>query len=223
MWELHDLTNYLNELSATGVYIFLGFSAIMENIFPPYPGDTVTVFCGFLAAHKVITLPWAFVSVLAGNMIGAWVMYYAGEKFLMIARKFHSHINRPKFIKNTLAGLVSDEAMQKTNKWFQKSGVWVVLISRFSAGIRFFVSIVAGISKMNLVLFSFVFAIGVFIWNSILLIGGYALGDNWELILVALKVYNQVIISIIVLAFVLYIIYRIRKKKTKPTQDGTDR
>lgn len=222
MWELATLTEYIQQLSAIGIYLFLGLSAIIENIFPPYPGDTVTVFCGFLAAHDVITLPWAFVSVLIGNMIGAWIMYYAGERILHFARRMHDSFQRPKIIKKALSKLTSTRNMQKTTEWFNKRGVWLVLLSRFSAGVRFFVSIVAGISKMNIFWFSMAFAAGVLIWNTLLLLGGFALGDNWEWILTGLKIYNQAIFSILIIGIVIYIYwkYKRRSKQTKILNDG---
>lgn len=217
MLDLSSLTQYIQDLSSTGIYFFLGASAIIENIFPPYPGDTVTVFCGFLVAHDVITMPGAFFVVLVGNLIGAWIMYFAGEKILAFARHLHDSFEKPVFIKKALAGLVSKESMEKTTIWFNKSGIWFVLISRFSAGIRFFVSIIAGISKMNLFIFSFVFTIGVLVWNTLLLYGGYALGDNWEMILVGLRIYNQVIITCLVVAGLGIFYWKWRQKKNNHT------
>jgi membrane protein DedA with SNARE-associated domain len=86
------------------------------------------------------------------------------------------------------------------------------LISRFSAGIRFFVSIIAGISRMNLILFTITFSIGVLVWNSILIGGGYALGENWERILDWLRVYNIIVVAVLSLLVILFVIWRIRKR-----------
>jgi membrane protein DedA with SNARE-associated domain len=103
--------------------------------------------------------------------------------------------------------------MKKTEQWFDKWGFLFVVFSRFSAGIRYFVSIVAGITKMNLFLFSLGFLIGILIWNSLLLFGGYLLGENWKQILEWLRVYNIIITLLILLGITIFILYRRQKSK----------
>ncbi|MCB1173746.1 MAG: DedA family protein, partial [Leptospiraceae bacterium] len=134
------------------------------------------------------------------NLIGAWAMYFAGERVLELARRVHNSFERPQWLKRMLNELVSESAMERTRSWFQRYGLWFVTLSRFSAGIRFFVSIIAGISKMNLLAFSLAFSLGVLIWNTLLLYGGFMLGDNWMQILDILKIYNRIVISLIILA-----------------------
>ena len=79
---------------------------------------------------------------LAGNMAGAYIMYFAGEGILALARKYHARISWA-WARNQVEELTSPESMDRTAKWFRKWGLWFVLFSRFSAGIRFFVSIIA--------------------------------------------------------------------------------
>ncbi len=207
---------YLEHLPAWGVYVFMCISAVIENVFPPWPGDTVTVFGGFLAGRKVISVYVCFISILTGNLIGANIMYFLGNGILIEARKYHDRFTGPAMIKKVLFELTSQEQLDKTHVWFEKWGILFVLVSRFSAGVRFFVSIIAGISKMNYWIFLFCFSISVFFWNSLLLAAGLALGEEWRKILDWLKIYNIAIISILAAAVVTYIIWRWRKKKNRP-------
>ncbi len=195
------------------VYVALAVSSVIENVFPPWPGDTVTVIGGVLAAQGLVEWSWSMVALVVGNLIGAYIMYFLGAPLVALVRRLHTHLHGPEFVKKTLRELVSDESMARTTRWFDRWGATFVLVSRFSAGIRFFVSIVAGISGMNLLLFSSVFTLGVLIWNSLLLAGGYVLGRQWDLILVWLRVYNTVVLSLIGVAVAAFVIWRVLRKR----------
>ncbi|MCB1309321.1 MAG: DedA family protein [Leptospiraceae bacterium] len=218
---VEDIISWMRDLPAWGVYAFLLVSSVIENLFPPWPGDTISVFGGFLAAQNTVTLPLCFLSILIGNMLGAYTMYFAGESVLDLARRVNAKITRPIFLSKWMSEITSEEHMDRARSWFARWGLWFVLLSRFSAGIRFFVSIIAGISRMNFVLFSVAFALGVLIWNVLLLGGGYALGDNWRLIVEAVRVYSGVLSAIIGLLVIFYVIWRIRKARRQRASVGT--
>ncbi|MCB1171257.1 MAG: DedA family protein [Leptospiraceae bacterium] len=210
--QVEELVAYVLTLPTIGIYWFLFVSTIIENVFPPWPGDTMIVLAGFLMAHEAVRPLGTTLATLAGNMVGAWIMYFAGEGLLALARRYHASIGW-NWARNQVEELTSPESMDRTSAWFRKWGLWFVLVSRFSAGIRFFVSIVAGISRTNFLLFSIAFAAGVLIWNSLLLYGGYALGENWRQIMDWLRVYNVVVITLVCLAIGLYLYIRFRKSK----------
>ncbi|WP_041770011.1 DedA family protein [Leptospira biflexa] len=187
------------------LWVFFCFSNFLENIFPPWPGDTITVFSGFISSTQ--NAPISFSSVVLatffGNLLGALVMYYFGERFLL-------------FLKRTkipfLSSLYHEENLRKTLVWFRKYEIVVVLVSRFSAGIRFFVSIVAGMSKMNIIKFVVLYSIAISMWCGMLLFGGSFLGTNWNQIIVILSYYNQTI-GLILLFLILYFLYQMLKKR----------
>ena len=210
--QIEVLIAYVLTLPTVGMYWFLFFSTILENLFPPWPGDTMVVLGGFLMAHDAVGFWGLTLVTLAGNMVGALIMYFAGEGLVALARHYQQYI-KWEWARNQLNELTSPESMDRTSHWFRKWGLWFVIVSRFSAGIRFFVSIIAGISRINLILFSIAFAIGVIIWNTLLIYGGYALGENWRQIMDWLRVYNVVVITLVCLAIGLYLYIRFRKSK----------
>ncbi|WP_244242808.1 DedA family protein [Leptospira bouyouniensis] len=198
------------ELPPFVLWIFFCFSNFLENIFPPWPGDTITVFSGFISSTP--NSPLSFLSVVfatfLGNLIGALAMYYFGERFLL-------------FLKRTkipfLSALYHEENLQKTLVWFRQYEIVVVLISRFSAGIRFFVSIVAGMSKMNIIKFVVLYSIAISMWCGLLLFGGSLLGSNWNQIIVILSYYNRTIGAILFVIFSYLLYQMIKKRNTKLT------
>lgn len=206
-----SIIEFLRELPAGGVYVFLFFSTFTENVFPPWPGDTVVVFAGFLLAHGVIEWPAVIATVFTGNLFSAYLMYFLGEHLLNVARSLRDRTRGKGLLRKWLHELTGEESIQRTHDLFDRWGVYFVLFSRFSAGIRFFVSIIAGISKMNLFVFTISFSIGVAVWNAILLGGGYALGENYERILDWLRVYNVIVLTAIGSAVAAYFIWRARR------------
>lgn len=199
--DVTELLNYFPE-KAYGLFIFL--SAFIENVFPPYPGDTVMVFGGYLHGTDRISLPVLILAIYFGNILSATFMYFMGEKVLLFFQKY---------IKiKSIRELLAPENLEHTHEWFEKYGFVAVIFSRFSAGIRFFVAIVAGMVKMNYILFLLAFSVATTIWNTLLVSGGYFLGENWEQVTEYLRVYN-IIVGIIIAAVIViaYIVIKRRK------------
>jgi membrane protein DedA with SNARE-associated domain len=106
-----QILEFVDTLPAPAVYAFLIFSTMFENIFPPWPGDTIVVFTGFIAARGTVTLFGLTVAGLIGNLLGAYLMYFAGEGLLAHARALHDRTEN-QWLKKQLDSLVSEQSMQ---------------------------------------------------------------------------------------------------------------
>ncbi|PJZ30868.1 DedA family protein [Leptospira kmetyi] len=211
---LIQILNRLSETDPIFLWLFFAFSNFAENVFPPWPGDTITVFGGFLVARNLHSFGWVelVTSTLAGNLFGAWIMYRFGEVFLQWIQKKQFPFKD---------SLYDEESIDKTLSWFQRNSIVVVLFSRFSAGIRFFVSIVAGMVKMNPILFFGVFTGAVILWCGILIGSGFYLGSHWEDVLGFLEIYNRIIVTLIALIAILFFWHR--RQKTKAAKAANSR
>ncbi len=207
--DLMDIEPWLEKISPNLYWLFIFFSSFIENIFPPYPGDTVTVLGGYLVSREKLSLLAMANSVFIGSLLGALLMYYFGQKVLF----FLTHTFRIEFIAKEL----EQDKFIRAQEWFKRNSFTTVVFSRFSAGIRFFVSIIARITQMNVFIFMFAFSLATIIWNTLLIWGGYSLGDNWLQVLEYLKIYNRVVITIIVLGVLFFLgyKYKIHRKKKK--------
>lgn len=200
-----DIPAWFNAIPSSMYGLFIGLSAFIENVFPPYPGDTVIVFGGYLLSSNRISL-WELVFVIyAGNLLSASLMYYFGERVLLYFRKF-AYFSWAK-------EMLDPANLQKTEAWFNKWGFLAVLVSRFSAGIRFFVAIVAGITHMPFWLFLLGFFLATTLWNTLLVYGGWLLGEKWEKMLEILPMYNIFVIAILVLLVTAWFAWRWRARK----------
>ncbi len=200
-----ETLHWISEQNPILVWGFFFLSNVTENVFPPWPGDTVTVIGGFLVAQGK-SLGWISLvsSTFAGNLFGGYVMYRFGKIALDWMKVNHFPFKK---------SIYDETQLQKTFDWFSKYKISVVVLSRFSAGIRFFVSIVAGMSKMPLYSFLFFFSIAIFIWCGLLIGGGFFLGKKWDLILNILKIYNRLVMSFIALAIGLVLYSKFKKKR----------
>ncbi len=195
-----DAQSWLDQISPSFYWLFIFFSAFIENVFPPYPGDTVTVVGGYLVGVDKLSIVVLTSSVFGGSLAGALAMYYFGQKIIF----FLGYTLKIKAIAKKL----EKEKIEKIQNWFKKYGFFTIVFSRFSAGIRFFVAIVAGMVKMNIFKFLLAFSFATIFWNALLIWGGYALGDNWSQVSKYLKIYNGVLIMLIGIGILIFFISR---------------
>ena len=96
-------------------------------------------------------------------------------------------------------------------KYFKEKGTISILICRFIPIVRSLISIPAGIYKTNISIFIILTTIGSLIWNSIIVLLGNMLGDNYSNIESIISTYKYVLIIILIL----YIIIKTIKKRVK--------
>jgi len=198
--------SFISDIPEGLMWLLLLFSTFIENIFPPYPGDSVVVFSGYLISKGVIGPVTVALIVLVGNLGSAGLMYFFGYEIMQfILHHLGTKAMRKEF---------SAERLEKTHQWFERYGIWAVVFSRFSAGIRFFVAIVAGMVKMEIKLFFLAFTFATLIWNTLLIYGGYTLGENWESIMGIVQLYSGSLAVVILVALALW--YFIKKFKKTP-------
>lgn len=212
--QLQDWISALLEFPTIGLLIFFGFSNFLENVFPPWPGDTFTVFAGFLAGQpdSNLTLLPLIIATILGNWAGALCMFFFGKKVIQFLRLTKNQFIRKHYTENSF---------EQTVNWFKKHSILLIIFSRFSAGIRFFVAIVAGMSRMHVAQFLFFYTIAISIWCGALLFGGYRLGNNWKQILVILSFYNRIISIILILCCLGIFGYLYHKKKSKNRNESS--
>ncbi len=182
---------------------YLGIFALMaiESSFIPFPSEIVLVPAGYLASKGEMDIALIFISALAGSMVGAFINYYGA---LFIGRTFLERYGRYFFI--------SQESLEKMDRFFQAHGHVSTFTGRLIPGIRQLISIPAGLSHMNLKVFSFYTALGAGIWSLILILLGYLMGENEALIKEYLHQITFVAVGSAVLIGLVYYYFQ-RKKR----------
>jgi membrane-associated protein len=189
---------YLTSQGAIYIYLIIFISVIIENLFPPYPGDAVVLAGAFLAGRGDIGYVPLFAVAVAGGMIGAMMLYFFGrKKGRSLFEKYDKYYLRL-------------ENLNKIENWFRRFGVWVLLFSRFLAGARSVIALAAGVGNVPIRRMSVLTLISFCLWNGILIGGMYLLKSNWPKLTHLIKSYNMalVITSAVLLLIWLAIVYK---------------
>jgi membrane protein DedA with SNARE-associated domain len=79
--------------------------------------------------------------------------------------------------------------MDRAEMQFHRWGAGLVLVGRVMPGIRTLINIPAGLARMPFTTFFVATFIGAYVWCTLLIGAGYALGHEWALISQNLKQY----------------------------------
>ena len=200
------LESIINTINSFG-YIGIAFLMALENVFPPIPSELIMPLAGFTASQGKLEFFPVVIAGTIGSVLGASPWYFLGrywglKRTKKIADKYGKWLT------------VSGEDVEKAKLWFDRRGYIATGVGRLVPGIRTYISIPAGISKMPLLPFLIYSTIGSFIWVALLTYGGYILGENYEKVSVYLKPVT-IIVLILLLAFSIYWIIKRRKELFK--------
>ena len=143
--------------------------------FPILPGDSLLFAIGiFIAGGEldiplVVAIPALFVAAFAGNVVG----YEIGRAVGAPLRERDGRIIRREYF-------------DKTHDFFEKHGAKALVIGRFVPIVRTYITVVAGIGRMDRRHFFTWSAVGAALWVSSVTLAGYFLGgvpvirDNLE-------------------------------------------
>ena len=196
------IINILNNFGYLGV-----FSLIMvENLFPPIPSELILLFGGFMTTYTKLTIFGMIIFSTLASLFGAIILYYIGKIF-----------NKER-LKKIISGKVGkvlrlkESDIDSSNKWFDTKGQKTVFFCRFIPLIRSLISIPAGMNEMPMLRFISYTLLGSLIWNSILIIIGSIVGENWISILTVLDIYLKYIVILLGIALIVIVIMFYRRK-----------
>lgn len=199
---IHELAQWLVDtifdLGYLGIFLLMS----IESSFIPFPSEIVLIPAGYLASKGEMSLVLIMFSAIGGSLLGAYINYFGA---LWVGRTLLERYGRYVFIK--------PETLEKMDRFFAKHGHISTFTGRLIPGIRQLISIPAGLSNMDLRLFSIYTALGAGIWSLILVILGYLLGEHEELV----KSYlSQITVVAVISAVVMLILYfYIQKRKVR--------
>ena len=194
-------------------YFGIFFLIFVENIFPPIPSEVVLLFGGFMTTYSKLSVPFMVLFSTLGSVAGAIVLYYIGKI-----------LNKDR-LKKIVAGKIGKVLRLKVNDiekavcWFDTKGNKTVFFCRFIPVVRSLISIPAGMSEMSMSKFLLYTFAGSSIWNTVLLLIGNRVGNNWKDILYIMNQYSHIVLILLILALIIFLFYfcSFRSKKKKRT------
>jgi membrane protein DedA with SNARE-associated domain len=177
-----------------------GLAIALENLFPPLPSEVILPLTGFAAGQGVLTLASALFWTTLGSVAGAVVLYWIG----MLFGRERMHAVWAKL------PLVKASDLERTEQWFVKHGTKAVFLGRMVPIFRSLISVPAGVERMPLPVFVMLTTLGSLIWNSVLVMAGYWLGDQWEVVETYIGILSKAVLVLVVVAFAGYVAVRLR-------------
>ncbi|MEX0755383.1 MAG: DedA family protein [Actinomycetota bacterium] len=156
-------------------YLAVFVLMVLESACVPVPSEVTMLFggalasVGFAAPGQELDLVWVALWGTFGNLVGSWIAYAAG-----------SWGGRPLFDRFGKYLLIRQHELDKAHDWFERYGEAAVFFSRLLPVIRTFISLPAGVVRMNFWKFTLYTVLGCLPWTFALAWVGYEMGARWE-------------------------------------------
>jgi membrane protein DedA with SNARE-associated domain len=150
-------------------YMGIVVTMAIESACIPLPSEIIMPFSGYLISTGQFSMLGVTLAGAIGNVLGSIVAYYAGVwGGRPLAERYGPYV------------LVSRHDLDLADRWFLKYGEAAVLISRMLPVVRTFISLPAGIARMNFPRFVIFTFIGAIPWCYLLAYIGFKMGESWE-------------------------------------------
>ncbi len=210
---MSSATDNLNAVAqwAVGLMEALGEPGVaiaiaLENLFPPLPSEVILPLAGFTASQGAMNLIGAIIWATVGSVVGAIALYLIGA-WLGRDRMHRLLVKVP---------LVSVEDANRTEAWFDKHGKKTVFFGRMIPIFRSLISIPAGVTRMPMLVFIPLTAAGSLIWNTLFILAGFYLGENWNVVEEYAGFVQNAVIAIVLIAIVVFVwrrVYALRERR----------
>lgn len=204
---LSETLAMLAQEHSEAVFAWLFAGALIEHVFPPFPGDTVTLAGALLVAAGQLSLPLTFLAVLGGSLLGSALDHAFGR---WLARRMTREGLGPGLGKRLLSSLERGQAA------FRRHGDMALVLNRFLPGVRALLFVAAGLSGMPLGRVLALGALSATLWNSLILAGGLALGAHLDLLEAWVRRMGYGAWTALGLALAVALIFRVIHRRAPP-------
>ncbi|MFP4049586.1 MAG: DedA family protein [Desulfovermiculus sp.] len=195
--------SFVSWLVATiGQWGYPGITILMflESSFFPFPSEVVVPPAGYLASQGSMNLWLVIFCGTLGSLLGGVFNYYLA---LTVGRGF--------LLKYGRYLLVSEKTLNKSETFFSRHGHISTFIGRLVPGVRQYISLPAGLARMNLGLFCLFTSLGAGIWVVILAFLGYFFGRNQDLLMAKIHQIMFILLPLCLLLIAMYIWWHWRR------------
>jgi len=181
--------------AAIFVLLFLGVFGL------PVPDETLLTFAGVLVREGHLHFVSTLTAAALGSMGGITLSYVVGRTLgLGVVDRFGRWLH------------VTRADLARVERWFERSGRWVLTFGYFIPGVRHFTAIVAGSSRLPPAVFARYAYSGAAIWALTFMTFGWYVGSEWEPALAAVHRHMVAAIAVAVAAaLVVFVVRRMRR------------
>jgi len=183
-----EILEQIHRMDPLWIYLIILVITFGENLFPPFPGDILLIFGGYLSGvgqvHWLILLLFAY----AGSIVGFMALY-------VIGRAVDRHI-----IQSHKLRWLPYASIDKVERWFLRHGAVIILINRFLLGVRSAIAIFSGMARVDGVVAFTYASVSVVTWNALMVFSGKWLGGNWQEVQLLLHHYRRALTILVIAA-----------------------
>jgi membrane protein DedA with SNARE-associated domain len=206
---LEDLTDWAAGIVERLGYLGVALMVAIENVFPPIPSEVVLGLAGYTASQGDASVVGMIVAATVGAVIGAWILY--GFSAAVGPLRLRAIVIR-------YGGWLGfgEAELDRAEGWFDRRSKLAVLVCRCVPVVRSLISIPAGFRRMPLGVFTIYTLLGSLVWNTVLVLAGYFLADQWERILHVTEPFQTIVVVLLgalVLAFIARRIVLVRRQR----------
>ena len=198
-WAIEVMKDFIAAGGLAGIF----FLMTLESMCLPVPSEIVMTFGGWLAFDGRLDFWGVVLAGTLGCLAGSLIAYYIGDKGgRALVHRYHRALH------------VSEDSIRGAEEWFLKHGDLAVFGSRLLPVVRTFISLPAGLAKMNVKRFTILTFVGSLIWCIVLTYVGFVLGANWESIREFTLPLTIIVVAVTVAVLIWYFKFY-KKRKTK--------
>lgn len=161
------LTDFVHSLGYVGLFI----ATFLESTFVPIPSAATMIPAGYLAheGQWSLGMVWiiAITGTIAGSLANYYIAYYLGRPFFERYGKF-IHFGPARMV--------------QLDEYFARHGEISIFTGRLIPAVRHVISFPAGLAKMDVKKFVLLTGLGGGLWMTTLMLVGYTIGGNKELV-----------------------------------------
>ena len=162
------LADTVGQLGYPGIVMLMA----LESSFFPFPSEVVIPPAAYLAASGKMNIGMIILCGTLGSLLGAVFNYWLALR-----------LGRPFLEKHGRYLLISRRSLEKADLFFERHGHISTFVGRLLPGIRQYISLPAGLARMNMLTFCAATVLGAGIWVLVLAAMGYWFGRNEQLVL----------------------------------------
>lgn len=210
------LQDWIKEAVVDYGYVAVFVLMMLNSACIPIPSEITLLFGGAISsatfAEVALGDPSAQLALwlvifwgIVGSMIGSWLAFWLGYSG-----------GRPLIDRWGRYLLFRPHEVDRAHEWFERHGEAVVFFGRILPVIHTFVSLPAGVARMNTRKFSLYTFLGVIPWTVGLTVAGYYLGESWRVVEGWLQPIGIVIVIALVAMTIWWVVKRLRTQKPTP-------
>jgi membrane protein DedA with SNARE-associated domain len=214
----HQVVLFLQNLIQTVGWAGIVLAMAIESACVPLPSEVTMPLAGWMLIQarglSVWQTVWGAWWGAVGCTVGSVVTYWVGAKG-----------GRPLLERYGKYVLIRAHDIEVADRWFSKYGEHTAFFSRLLPVVRTFISLPAGVARMNFLKFTVWSFAGSFIWCWVLAWAGYVFGEHWERVRELMRPFDIPIV-IVVVALAGFFIYRRLKargaERVAPAEETSD-